>query len=357
MERFMECFGEIDDPRAANASHDLLEVLFIALLACLCGARTCEAMSEFGHSKQALLGEFLSLKHGIPSHDTFSRVFRLLDPVAFERAFREFMAKFVEGLSGVVAIDGKALRGACEKGKSHMPRMMVGAFAAETRLTLAGIEAKDGNERLSALQLIELLSLKGCIVTADALHCHKEMASRITAGKGDYLLRVKNNQPSLHAAARQAIDGPGARTAVKRGKAKGGAETRTVTVVPATAIAAKTGFPGLKAIARLRVEREGHKTEDRYYLLSRRFDPERIIAITRQHWSIENQQHWVLDAIYDEDAARSRKDNAPQNLAVLRRLALNIARLHPDTKTPLSRKLQRAGWNHAFLFELISHMR
>ncbi|WP_330999788.1 ISAs1 family transposase, partial [Allorhizobium terrae] len=161
----MECFGDIEDPRAANARHDLYELLFIALLASLCGAQTCEDFSVFGESRRELLSRFLVLRHGIASHDTFSRVFRLLDPVGFERAFREFMSRFYEGLSGVVALDGKALRRAYDKGRSHAPAMMVSAFAAQTRMTLANLPVVGGNERDAVLYLIDMISLKGATVT------------------------------------------------------------------------------------------------------------------------------------------------------------------------------------------------
>jgi predicted transposase YbfD/YdcC len=357
MDRFVECFGELDDPRAANARHDLVELLFVALLACLCGAQSCEDMCEFGRSKEGLLRQFLTLKHGIPSHDTFSRVFRLIDPVAFERAFREFMAKFAGAVSGVVALDGKALRRAYEKGMSHMPRMMVGAFAAETRLALAGRAAPGQDEKAAALQLIDLLSLKRCVVTADALHCHAAMAQRIIAKEGDYALRLKANQPTLLAEAEAALRGAGIKRASAHGMRLGVIETRKAAVAPAAAMAVRTGFPGLKAVARLRIERQGQEPEERFYLLSRRFTPQRVIAIARQHWAIENQMHWTLDTVFAEDDARNRKDNAPENLAILRRLALNVARLHPDTKTSLRRKLLRAGWDENFFFELIRHMR
>lgn len=357
MDRFVECFAEIEDPRAANTRHDLWEVLFIALLASLCGAKSCEDMSEFGRAKEGLLRRFMALAHGIPSHDTFSRVFRLLDPTAFEQAFRDFMAKFAKGVKGVVAIDGKVLRRAYEKGHSHMPRMMVGAFAAETRLALAGLAAEGGNEQAAALQLIGLLSLKGCVVTADALHCNEAMAARIGKGGGDYALRLKANHPNMLAAAKGTLTRPGVRSTREEGKRHGKAEVRTACVAPAAALAATTKFPYLKAVASLTYQCDGEPAEERHYLLSRRFSPERLIAITRQHWAIENQMHWVLDAVFAEDAARSRKDNAPENLATLRRLALNVARLHPDTKTPLRRKLLRAGWNESYFLELIRHMR
>lgn len=357
MDGFVECFGEIEDPRASNARHDLVELLFIALLASLCGAQSCEDMAEFGRCKQDLLGRFLSLHHGIPSHDTFSRVFRLIDPDGFERAFRVFMERFATGLRGVVALDGKALRRAYDKGRAHMPAMMVSAFAAETRLTLAGLPAVGGDERNAVLELIGLVSLKGCIVTADALHCHDALAARLVEGKADYALRLKANQPGLLKGAEAALRGAGLRSASRVDKRNGRPSLRTATIAPAAALAVQTGFPGLKAVARLRVEQDGAEPEERFYLLSRRLTPERLIDVARSHWAIENSLHWVLDTVFAEDNARARKDNAPQNLATIRRLALNIARLHPDKKTPIRRKLLRAAWDETFFFELIRHMR
>ncbi len=157
MDRFHECFGEVPDPRADNSQHDLVEILFIALLASLCGARNCSDMAEFGVAKETLLREVLTLKHGIPSHDTFSRVFRMLDPAAFEAAFRRFMTAFAAGAKikrtkGVVALDGKALRRAYERGKSHMPSVMVTAWGAKAAMTLASMLAPDGNEVKAAMQ-------------------------------------------------------------------------------------------------------------------------------------------------------------------------------------------------------------
>ena len=356
MDRFVECFGEVEDPRAGNVRHDLVEILFIALLASLCGARTCEDFEEFGFSKRDLLANFLTLRHGTPSHDTFSRVFRLLDPAGFEKAFLAFMARFAEGLAGVVALDGKSLKGAYDKGQAHMPAMMVSAFAAETRLTLANLPAKGGNERDAVLQLIDMVSLKGCVVTTDALHCHEGLAARIVAKKGDYALRLKANRPTLLASVEAALSGAGVKSGTDVCRRNGTDVTRRAEVAPAAALAVKTGFPGLKAVARLTVEQPGAEAEERFYLLSRKLTPGRLIEVTRSHWAIENSLHWVLDTAFAEDHSRSRKDNAPQNLAVLRRLALNVARLHPD-KTPMRRKLLKAGWDEAFFFDLMRHMR
>jgi predicted transposase YbfD/YdcC len=176
MEDFRACFSDLPDPRAANARHDLLEVLFIALAALLCGAQGCSDMAEFGEAKESFLRGLLRLEHGIPSHDTFSRVFRLLDPQAFEAGFRHFAAAFAESLTGVVAIDGKAVRGAFERGRRSTPLHLVNVWAAEARLAIAQRLAPNRNEVAAALEVLQLLSLKHCIVTADALHCHAKMA-------------------------------------------------------------------------------------------------------------------------------------------------------------------------------------
>lgn len=364
MDRFYESFADLGDPRAENAQHDLMELLFIALLASLCGATGCADMAEFGRAKEALLRQVLSLGHGIPSHDTFSRVFRRLDPAAFEAAFRRFMVAFAQGAKidkprGVVAIDGKLLRRAYERGRRSMPCVMVTAWGARTRMSLANAVAADGNEAEAALRLVELLQLKGCLVTADALHCHRAMAKAITDRGGDYVLAVKANQPALLRDAEAAL--AAAETSLTPAqtsqRAHGRDEVRTAIVAPAAKMAGAHDFPKLAAVARLESRRDGETPARRIFLLSKRFPPERLLDIVRDHWGIENRLHWTLDVTFDEDRARNRKDNAPANLAILRRLALNIANAHPDTKTSMRRKLLRAGWDDNFLFDLIRHMR
>ena len=358
MDRFHEHFGLIPDPRAANAQHELVEIFFIAFLAVLCGAESCSDMAEFGLAKEELLGEILTLEHGIPSHDTFSRVFRIVDPIAFERAVRGFTLDFADSIKGVVAIDGKALKRAYEKGQSHMPRVMVTAFGTETRMALASTEAKGGNEAEAALTLIEMLDLKSCTVTADALHCHRRFAEAIVARGGDYVLAVKGNQPTLLGDAKAAIAvGTGAKTATTSERSHGRDEKRTAIVVPAAAMGLVRDFPGLAAIGCVTSHRDQEKPLTRYFLLSKRVTPERLLNISRSHWDIENGLNWALDVTLHEDLARNRKDSAPANIAVLKRLALNVARHHPDTKTSLRRKLLRAAWDEKFLFELLRHMR
>ncbi len=364
METFRDCFSDIPDPRAANALHNLTDLLFIGLAAVLCGAEGCTDMADFGRAKQGFLRTMLRLEHGIPSHDTFSRVFRMLDPTAFEAAFRQFMAAFGKALAikGVVAIDGKAVRGAFERSRKTTPLHLVNVWAAEARLALAQRTAPKRNEVAGALEVLELLSLEGCIVTADALHCHAAMAQTILDRHAAYALALKENQSALWAAARQRIDSATHRdqATLEQPVSHGRYEHRQIVVVRDTTLAEEHGFPGIRAVARLtshrRVEGKDTKVVVRHFLLSQAFPAARLLDIVRAHWTIENQLHWVLDVVFNEDRARNRKDHGPENLSIMRKLALNLLRSHPD-KASLRRKVKRAGWDHAFLLSIIAHMR
>jgi predicted transposase YbfD/YdcC len=367
MGRFKKVFRRLPDPRAANARHDLVEVLVIALAAVLCGAETCSDMAEFGQAKEGMLRLVLRLEHGIPSHDTFSRVFRLLKPEAFEKAFRRFMAAFAKTnrlkLTGVVAIDGKALRGAFERGHRTEPLHLVNVWAVEARMAIAQQKAPGRNETAGALQVLELLSLDGCIITADALHCHRKMAAKVLERGADYVLAIKANRGPLFAAVVGQFVRSGKRSAVTRlePSTHDRRESRRATIMRNTSLAAFHRFPGVVAIGRVTSRRRLHGNPAdppavRYYLLSKYMSAKRLLQVTRSHWTIENQLHWVLDVHFDEDGNRARKDNAPENLAILRRLALNVLRSHPDSK-PIRRKIKRAGWDDAFLLSMLSHMR
>jgi predicted transposase YbfD/YdcC len=352
----------VPDPRAENARHGLVDILVIALAAVLCGAESCADMAEFGCAKEAVLRQFLRLEHGIPSHDTFSRVFRLLDPKVFEPVFRRFMAQFAKGLRGVVALDGKALRGAFERGRKTTPLQLVNVWAAEARFAIAQRLAPNRNEVAAALEVLELLSLADCIVTADALHCHAAMAQRILDRGGQYALALKENQSALFADARAVLE-PRAQQAPAGqsvSASHGRDERRWAVVVRATRLAEKHGFPGIKALARIELHRRLAGADDpplvRYFLLSKPWSPARALSIVRAHWTIENQLHWVLDVAFDEDRARNRKDHGPENLAILRRLALNILRSHPSTAS-IRRKIKRCGWEDGFLLSMLAQMR
>ena len=367
MDKFKKIFRRMPDPRAANARHDLLEVLVVALAAVLCGAETCSDMAEFGQAKEGLLRLFLRLEHGIPSHDTFSRVFRLLKPEAFEAAFRRLMAAFAKtnrlNLSGVVAVDGKALRGAFERGSRYEPLHLVNVFAVEARMSLAQQKAPGRNETKGALEVLALLSLEGSIVTADALHCHRAMAKTVLDRGGDYVLAIKANRGPLFKAVVGQFARAGKRSTVKKVEPSthDRRESRRATIMRNTSLAAVHGFPGVVAIGRVTSRRhpQGNRAGSpvvRYYLLSKYMSAKRLLQVTRSHWTIENQLHWVLDVHFDEDGNRARMDNAPENLAILRRLALNTLRAHPDP-TPIRRKIKRAGWDDSFLLAMLGHMR
>jgi predicted transposase YbfD/YdcC len=355
---FSDCFGEIADPRAGNARHDLLEIMFVALAAVLCGAEDCTDMAIFARSKLDFLRQVLKLEGGPPSHDTFSRVFRLIAPEPFEAAFAKFTAAFAGALKGVVAIDGKALRGAYERGRKTTPLHLVNVWAAEARLVIGQRLAPGRNEVLGAQQALALLSLKGCIVTADALHCRADTAQAILDTGADYALALKANHPTWLAQAQalteaappvvEAISGPA--------KEHDRMEARAAVVVTAEGI----DFPGLAAIGRVESYRKTAKGPEpvlvRWFLLSTHLTAERMLEVARAHWTIENQLHWVLDVAFDEDAVRSRADNAPQNLALMRKIALNTLRFHPE-KGSIKGKIKRAGWDDAFLLSLLGHMR
>ena len=357
---------EVRDPRDMNSRHVLAEVLFIALAATLCGAKSCVEIAEFADGREEELKEIVALRHGPPSHDTFSRVFRLLDPAELAAALVAFTAALRQGLGlpapkGVVAIDAKALRRGYEKGCAHLPPLMVSVWDAETRLAIAAARAPGGSEVKGTLDLLKGLTLKGCTVTADALHCHPEMAKAVRAAKAQYALGLKGNHGPLFAAAEQgfaaAQDLAFFETSERN---RGRSERRRASVLPLSRLPNPPDFPGLKAIGRIEAERidgDGKlATSTRYVALSRIMAPAKLAQVVRAHWSIENQLHWTLDVVFDEDDARTRKDNGPQNLAVIRRLAQNILRAHPIDKS-IASKMRKANWDKEFFFDLFAHMR
>lgn len=365
---FLEVFGDVPDPRDFTAQHPLPEILFIALAAVLCGANNCTEMVLFAEARIELLRQFIPLKRGIPSHDTFSRVLGALDPVAFNAAFMRFMAAFGERARldqprGQLAVDGKSLRRAYAKGCAHMPPLMVSVFACETFMSLAQTVANEGGEAEAAIAALKLLSLNGCTVTADALHCHRRMTKTVRDGGGDYVIAIKGNQSKLAAEANAALDAAAGRKATRfhqtEDTAHGRHEVRRAFLVPFTQSPGKNALVDLVAVARVESWRTvGDKTSHqvRCYALSRKMSAQQLLQTVRRHWDIENQLHWQLDVLLAEDLARNRKNNAPANLAILRRLVLNILRAEPH-KIPLNHKRLKARWNDQDLLRLITHVR
>lgn len=361
MEILVEDLEPLEDPRRGNAErHSLHDILVIALCTILCGGETCTDMALFGQSKREFLESFLPLRNGIPSHDTFSRVFRLLDPEAFRRWFLGFMGQFAQGCEGVLAIDGKTLRRSYDRAEGQSPLHLVNAWAAEQRLVLGQL-AVDGksNEITAVPKLLEMLALPGMVVTADAMHCQRQLSQQVLDQGADYVLALKDNQKSLNEDVRLFLDDhdtPVAQ-ATQTNKGHGRIETRTASVSGDVAwLEERYQWPGLAAVGKITASRQiGDRTsvENRYYLLSQAFPPERFNAIAREHWGIENRLHWMLDVVFNEDQARNRKDNCAENLALMRKLALNLARLEPS-KGSMRGKLKRAGWDNNYLAVLLS---
>lgn len=364
MDRFRAAFEGVDDPRRGNRlEHDLLEVLFISLCASLCGAESCVDMADFAEAKEDVLREALDLSGGPPSHDTFSRIFRLLDPEQFHAAFQRFMADFAGSRAEVVALDGKSLRRSFDRAAGASPLHLISAWACEERLVLGQMKvAGDGNEITALPALLRLLSLEGTTVTVDAMHCQRATAEAIVAEGGAYVMALKTNQPALHDDVKLLMDDPGAPAddvAETVDADHGRIETRRAEVLhDVDWLAESHRWPGLAAAGKVTATREidgRAATTTRYYIASRPISAAELNRLARGHWGIENRLHWVLDVVMNEDQARARKDSAPENLALLRRLALNIIKRNQD-KGSNRIKFKRAGWDNQFLFKLISEI-
>ena len=362
MEEFYPIFESVNDPRKSNATrHDLQEMLMIGLLCVLCGGEGCCDMALFGRSKEAFLRRFMTLEHGIPSHDAFSDLFNALDPENFQQAMLRLTEGFARELGGVIAIDGKCLRRSFDRTSGASPLHLVQAFAAEARLVLGQIAVDEKSNEISAMPaLLELLDLDGRIVTADAMHTQRGTAGAICAQGGDYVLALKGNQGTLHEDVKLFLDDPGCGenllTFQSVDDGHGRIETRAAAISTDIGwLQERHSWPGLKAIGKVTAIREidGRQTaRTRYYLLSLPLEPERFLHVTRAHWAIENGLHWVLDVTMNEDQARNRTENGPENLAILRRIALNLARAE-NTKGSMRAKLKRAAWQDEFMLDLI----
>ena len=297
MASLITIFREMPDPRSGNARRpDLLDILSIALVASVCGAESCVDFAEFAEDREDLLREFLRLENGLPSHDTFSRIFRMLDPAAFGQAFEAFLGDIGADGTGVLTIDGKTLRRSFDRAAERSPLHVVTAFGADARLSFGQRAVAPGeNEITAARALLATLTLDGALVTGDALHARAETAQLVLERGGNYLFALKANRPAM----RQAVE--------------------AFFAAPPEAL-------------------DCFETTD------------------AGHGRIENSLHWVLDVTFDEDAARNCKDNGPENLATLRGITLNLLQT-ARPKLPISRKRKRAGWSDDFAKSIIGQMR
>ncbi len=360
-------FGGLNDPRREQRRrHNLCDMIAIALCAVICGAESWEDVAEYGRQKEAWLKTFLRLPNGVPSHDTFNRLFRLLKPKPFQACFQRWMQGLVEATEGrVVAIDGKTLRHSFDRAADKSALHMISAWAVANGVSL-GQRAVDGksNEITAVPELLKLLELEGAIVTYDAMGCQKEIAQAIRDEGADYLLAVKDNQPRLFedvmasfVDAFEGERGESYRLLTTNDKGHGREERREYVVVgDLSKIRDRHLWPDLHSLAMVCSERtlDGKTaTETRYYISSCTGSVRQIAGAIRGHWGIENSLHWSLDVTFGEDAHCLRKDHGPENMAMLRRAALSLVKQERVEKGSLRRKRLRAGWNNAYLERLL----
>jgi predicted transposase YbfD/YdcC len=357
----------ITDPRTGRATrHVLLDILLISIGASLCGAQSFTDFALWGRCQHAWLKTWLQLPHGIPSHDTFNRVFGLLDPALVRDVFIAWTQSLRRSVAGeVVAIDGKTLRGSATA--AHGPLHLVNVWASANRLVLGQWKVADHSNEITAIPaLLRALELAGCTVTVDALNCQKNVAKEISEADADYVLALKANHGTLHdevttflvdAAARDWRDVPHQFHQTVE-KAHGRLETRRYWITEAIDwLADKAEWEKLRSVAVVEATREVRgqiSTERRYYLTSLPADAVRLAGAVRGHWEVENCVHWVLDVQLGEDANGVRQTNAVQNLATLRAITLNILRRDQTHKVGVRAKQKAAGWSSPYLLQLLN---
>ena len=362
-------FAELPDPRSPlGRRHLLSDVLTIAICGVICGAEGWAEVEQFGRDKLAWLRTFLALPHGIPSHDTFGRIFARLDPKVFERGFVAWMEALTDRSGGrIVAVDGKTLRHSFDHASEQAAVHMVSAFASANHLVLGQIATQAKSNEITAIpKLLELLDLHGAIVTIDAMGCQKEIARTILKQGGDYVLAVKDNQPTLHKQVTGLMD-EGIRESfrwmhhdgcVETNADHGRIETRRVWSTPDVQWLKGTGeWPGLRSLAVVESTREvqGQTSRERRYYISSLDgkDAQVTAAAIRGHWGIENQLHWSLDVSFREDDCRIRKGHGAENFSRLRRIALNLLKNEKSVKIGIKTKRLKAGWNHDYLLRIL----
>jgi len=358
----LKYFAELRDPRMErNREHLLEEILFITIAAVLSGAESWNDIADYGEDKLEWLKTFLQLPGGIPSHDTFNRVFAALDPEEMERGFAAWVSSIAKLTAGeVVAIDGKTLFGTRETGKKKLVHM-VSAWASANNLVLGQRKVDEKSNEITAIpKLLEALELAGTVVTIDAMGCQREIARKIVEKNADFVLAVKDNQGQL---AEQVRDSflllPSDALAEEIDCGHGRVEQRRCSVIADLSLIEKSSeWASLKGLVRIESERY-HKVsgkiehEIRYYITSLASDAERINAVIRQHWGIENKLHWVLDVAFGEDLDRKRTGHAAQNFSLLNRIALNLLKKETTFKRGIRSKRLKAARNQPYLLKVL----
>jgi predicted transposase YbfD/YdcC len=366
----VECMAVVEDPRIDRTkAHSLLDILVLSVLAVLCGAEGWEDIELFGKIRLSWLRKFIKLKNGVPSHDTISRVFRMIKPDEFHEAFLEWVRSLDMGSEGlnVIAIDGKSLRRSHDRKTFKNMLHSVAAWSVANRVVL-GCQSVDqkSNEITAIPELLKKLELKGAIITMDAMGSQKEVAAQIIDGEGDYVLAIKDNHPTLADAMREYFDSVHESGLIENGirhhhtsEAKHGRQENRYyyqSPIPDSLKELTKDWKGAKSIGQVHniTMRDGKETSEvRYYLSSKPVSVKRFAEAVRAHWGIENSFHWVLDMTFNEDQSRIRKDHGPDNFALLRRFAINI--LNQDTsKESTRKKRKRAAWDENYLLNRLA---
>ena len=355
-------FDKIEDPRIDRKKlYPISEILFLALAAVLCGIQSWRGIADFGHERKEWLQSFMPFKEGIPSHQTIGRVFSLIKTSALQNTFTQFLSS-ISGKSEeeiIVAFDGKTLRGSYDKDKGQKALHILNACAIDNGITLGHlvVDAKT-NEMTAMPELLNQLDLKGATITADALNTQKEITKTIVEGKNDYVLPVKNNHANLAGDIMLEFD---TRVPTKEQiyqtieKNHGRIDTRTYKILDITNINTQ-GWAGMAAIGQAITEscKNGKTTQEiRYYIMSFPNNVQRFATAVRGHWGVENRLHWVLDVTFGEDASRIRKDHAPSNMSLLKKLSLNLLRQETSCKKSVPKKMLKAALNMAYHRKLL----
>jgi predicted transposase YbfD/YdcC len=369
LELFAPFFENLTDPRIQRTKrHSLLDIVILAVCATLGNADGWADIERFANAKLDFFRSFLELPNGIPSHDTFGRVFALLDPAALMACIQEWLNALGSAVAGeVVAIDGKTLRGSFDTAAGKNPLHLVSAWACTARLTLGQVAVDAKSNEITAIPLLlELLDLKNCIVTIDAMGCQKDIAAAIRAREADYVLAVKDNQPDLHQTVHEAFMAhaeddfcdPSLKRIRTVERGHGRDETREYFSAEAPPALVRGGqwkdVRSIGMVTRTRVVNDEETDEIVYYVSSLPPKVKQFAKAVRGHWGIENRLHWCLDVTFAEDQSRVRKDHSPLNLSMLRRLALSILRKDTSIKDSLRGKRLRAGWDEEVLLQILT---